>query len=54
MKYVFNLLCYGLFKIPKTTIFFVLLNIKIDYFLELSFKKFLKIPYNIFKNEIGI
>jgi hypothetical protein len=37
MKYDFNLLCYGLFKISKAKIILkVLLNIKIDYFLELS------------------
>jgi hypothetical protein len=50
MKYDFNLNCYGLFKIPKTTIILkVFLSIIIDYFLELSFRKVLKIPYNIFK-----
>jgi hypothetical protein len=36
MEYDFNLLCYGLFKISKATIFFKKkLRIKIDYFLEL-------------------
>jgi hypothetical protein len=50
MKYDFNLLCYGLFKIPKTKIILkVFLSIKIDFFLELSFRKVLKTPYNIIK-----
>jgi hypothetical protein len=38
------------FQNLKTTIIQkVLLSIKFDYFLELSFMKILKIPYNIFK-----
>jgi hypothetical protein len=50
MEYDFNLLCYELFKILKTTIILkVLLGIKIDYFPELSFMKVFKIPYNILK-----
>jgi hypothetical protein len=48
MEYDFILLCYGLFKISKTTIILkVFLSIKIDYFLELSFWILKKIPYNL-------
>jgi len=52
MEYDFKSLCYGLFKISKTTIILkVLLSIKIDYFFKLSFTNFKKIPYNIFKGH---
>ncbi len=48
MQYDFNLLCYVFLKVSKIVIIFkILLHIRNDYFLELSFGNFLKIPYRI-------